>query len=80
MRTVIEDRCENYNKRQHVKMAHPGYGVIINTYVTDNHERVIEKKSKTFLRFRYCPMCGYDYKKGLFLVDGVHRKEPPKID
>lgn len=80
MRNVIEDRTDNYNKRQHVKRANPGYGVIIHTYVTDNKQRVVEKTSKTFVQYRFCPMCGYDYKTGKFLVDGVHRKEPPKIE
>lgn len=80
LRCAIDERVVLYNKRAHVKTATAGYGVIINAYIRDNHSRVAEKKSKTFVKYRYCPMCGYDYKNELFLVDGVYRKEPPTFD
>ena len=79
-RNLMDDRLENYHKRAHVKHARTQYGVMAHVFIIDNHARVVERTTKTFVKYRYCPMCGYDYRKGLFLVDGVYRKEPPTFD
>lgn len=63
---LIEERRERYNKAAHVKKAISHQGIIINNYVTDNHERVIEKHTKTFNKIRFCPMCGFNYIEGKF--------------
>lgn len=63
-RWLIEDRRDKYNRKAHVKRAVMRQGVIINNYVNDNHERVIEKQTRTFSKIRFCPICGFDYIEG----------------
>lgn len=72
-RWLMQDRCWKYNRASHVKRAVVRQGVIINNYVTDNHERVIEKQTKTFPQIRFCPLCGFDYIEGKY-YDGTKYK------
>lgn len=61
---LLLDRRDKYNKAAHVKKAVAHQGIILNNYVTDNHERVIEKHTKTFNKIRFCPVCGFNYIEG----------------
>lgn len=63
-RSVLQERCDRYNFKAHVKSGRANSGVIINNYITDHKTRVYEKKTKTFTKLRFCPICGYDYVEG----------------
>lgn len=64
-RWLMEERCETYNRLSHVKGAVTRQGVKITNYVTLKKTRVIEKDTKIFPKFRFCPVCGFDYIEGV---------------
>ena len=75
---VIKDRCDRINDRAHVKTAKPKQGVIIHSYVTDHRTRIYEMQSKTFQKIRFCPQCGFDFKRGCRYDQDNYEKNPKK--
>lgn len=56
-KTMLDEKCERYNKKDKVGMAKARVGVKYTTYLTDYHKRINEETSKTY-KLVFCPVCG----------------------
>lgn len=61
-KSLNEDKCETYNRKDKVGRATARIGVKFMTYMTDAHSRMFEKDSKVY-KLNYCPVCGRAIKK-----------------